>query len=165
MDEVVTMIGAGATPEETEAVREVMVREGFSGPCEAVVGAQGEGFSIIVIQIAVPTLLAPFVQDGYDRLKRFFVDMHDARNDRRAHRRQTYIRPDAVTREEWEQTKPYGRMPGWRTEGATETELVLTDRISDEAWKTLLELDFETLPAGSYWWNPEARAWERSGHN
>lgn len=109
--------------------------------------------------------LAPFAQDAHDRLKKFFKDMRDAHNDELAHLRQTYIRPDAVSADEWERTKPHGRMPGWRTEGAIEKELILTDRMPDEAWEALLKLDFSDLPAGSYWWNSDERAWRRSEHN
>ena len=164
-----TMIGAGATLEETEAVRSVMEREGLRGSCEAVLGAQGEGISVIVIQTAVSTFLAPFLtplaQNAHDRLKEFFRDMHDARNDKQAHLRQTYVRPDVMTSEDWERAKPHGRMPGWRREGANEPELVLTDLMPDEAWAALLVLDFDNLPGGSYSWSDQKRAWQRSGHN
>lgn len=169
MSKATTMIGGGASQEEAEAVRLVMQRAGFEGPCEAVLGSQGEGISVIVIETTISTFLsaflAPFAADAQKRLKKFFKDQHDARNDTSAHLRQTYIRPDIVSSEEWEQNKPQGRMVGWTREGSDQPELTLDSLMPDEAWDALLELDVESLESGTYSWNSHQRAWCRSDHH
>lgn len=169
MSEVVTMIGAGHSAEEAGEVEQVMRRLGLAGPVELSIRGQGEGIAVIVIQAAVPIFLEPFlrpVADGAaERFKRFFWELHEGtRWGREARIRQIYVRPDAVTSEEWERSGRRGRLPGWRREDPQQPELVMTSLMPDEAWEALAELDPDLLEAGgSYWWSDEERRWRRAG--
>lgn len=167
VEDVRTMIGAGATTDQVEAVDAVMRRAGLVGPCEAVVGGQGEGIAVIIIQTSVSTFLSVFLQPtaegARERLKQFFRDIHAARNDREAYLRQVYVRPETVTPEEWAATRPQGRPTGFPKERLTEPEITLSDLMSDEGWDALLDIDFETLAPGSYGWNDCAKEWQLTG--
>jgi hypothetical protein len=169
MSEVVTMIGASHSAEEAAEVEQVMRRLGLAGPVELSIRGQGEGIAVIVIQAAVPIFLEPFlrpVADGAaERFKRFFWELHEGtRWGREARIRQIYVRPDAVTSEEWERSGRRGRLPGWRHEDPQQPELVMTSLMPDEAWEALAELDPDLLEAGgSYWWSDEERRWRRAG--
>lgn len=168
MQRVVTMIGGGLSQEEAEATRAVVRRAGFDGPCEPILHGQGEGIAVVVIQVALPIFLQPFLQpvaDGAaERLKEFFRDLHRQTDwGRESLQQQVFIRPDAISHEEWVQSRGRGRMPGWREEDPTEPELVLTSLMPDEAWEALAELDVESLEGGrSYSWSDEHREWRPS---
>lgn len=91
------MIGGGLSNDEVDATRAVMRRAGFDGPCEPVLHSQGEGIAIVVIQVALPIFLQPFLQpvaDGAaERLKSFFRDLHQqTRWGRESLQQQVYIR-------------------------------------------------------------------------
>ena len=164
--EVRTIIGVKASGAQARAVEDVLRRNGFSGSCEPDVGAQGEGVSLIVVQTSVSTFLSvfltPVAEGATDRLKRFFSEMHDARDDTDAHLRQIYIRPDAVTPEDWERTRPHGRLPGWPKARPTEPSITLSDSMSDEAWAAVFDVDFDSLEPGSYSWSEGEKAWRRN---
>jgi hypothetical protein len=169
MSRAVTMIGAGHSPEEAADVEEVMRSVGLAGPCELAIRAQGEGIAVIVIQASVAIFLEPFlrpVADGAaERLKRFFYEVHErTRWGREARLKQIYLRPDAVTVEEWEGSGRRGRLPGWRHEELDEPALVMSSLMSDEAWEALAELDVDELePGRSYYWSENESAWRPSG--
>lgn len=106
MDSVVTMIGAGHSADEVTDVEEVMRNVGLPGRCELAIRAQGEGIAVIVVQASVAIFLEPFLRpvadDAAERLKRFFWEVHErTRCGKEARLRQMYVRPDAVTSEEW----------------------------------------------------------------
>jgi hypothetical protein len=163
------MIGAGHSDAEAAEIEEVMRDVGLAGPCELAIRAQGEGIAVIVISSTLPIFLEPFlrpVADGAaERLKRLFCELHEkTRWGREARIRQIYVRPDAVTVEEWERSGRRGRLPGWRHENPPEAELVLSSLMPDEAWEALAQLNVECLePGGSYSWSAEDRRWRRSG--
>lgn len=169
MSEIVTMIGAGHSDGEAAEVEAAMRSVGLEGPCELAIRAQGEGIAVIVISTTLPIFLEPFLRPVADgaarRLRRFFWELHEkTRWGRDARLRQIYIRPDAVTVEEWERSERKGRLPGWRHENPEEPELVMSSLMPENAWEALAELDVESLePGGSYSWSSEERRWRRSG--
>jgi len=168
MTEAPSMIGAGHSADEAAAVEAVMRDAGFESPCEPAIRSQGEGVAVIVIQAAVPIFLEPFLrpvaEGAADRLKEFFRELHErTRWGRETRQQQLYIRPDAVSAEEWEVSGRRGRLPGWRHEDPQEPEWGMTSLMPDEAWEALADLDPGTLEAGgSYWWNDQERRWKRS---
>jgi hypothetical protein len=169
MTEITSMTGAGHSVEEAGAVETVMRHAGLEGPFELAIRGQGEGVAVIVIQATVPIFLEPFLrpaaEGAAERLKEFFREIHErTRWGREARQRQLYIRPEAISAEEWEASGRRGRLPGWRPEDPQEPELVMTSLMPDEAWEALVDLDPATLEAGgSYWWSEKERCWKRSG--
>jgi hypothetical protein len=169
VSQIVTMIGADHSDDEAAEVEAAMRSVGLEGPCELAIRAQGEGVAVIVISTTLPIFLEPFlrpVADGAaERLRRFFWELHEkTRWGREARLRQIYIRPDAVTVEEWDRSEQKGRLPGWPNEDPDGPELVMSSLMPDEAWEALAELDVESLEqGGSYSWSNDERRWRRSG--
>jgi len=117
------------------------------------------------VAIFLEPFLRPVADGAAGRLKRFFYEVQGkTRWGREARLKQIYIRPDAVTSEEWESSGRRGRLPGWRQEEPDEPALVMSSLMPEEAWEALAELDIDMLePGASYSWSNDERRWRPSG--
>ena len=142
MGEIRTMILGGPKGEEcVTRVRAVVSQAGFDGPCTAELYAQGEGIWIVLITIPPTAFLAGISaeagKDAWKWLKQFMEELREALREKRGSHGRLYLRPEAVTAEEWERSKPHGPLPGWHKPGGDGDQLTIDTLMSDEELQAL----------------------------
>ncbi len=155
----------GGTQVQLEEVQGVLARAGFKDcDCTSDLRAQGEGIGMILLQIPLDvfltTLLQPIATGARDRLLRLFQDLRRARDEDLATHGQLYIRPGAVSEEEWEARNRQGPMPGFRKEGDRQPEIMIDSLHLDEAAiDALFGVDFSEVEGLSFQWDAERGEW------
>lgn len=100
---------------------------------------------MVVITIPATAFLAQFSaeagRDAWRLVKRFLGELRKAHEEPERSHGRVYLRPNAVTREEWEKSRPHGRMPGWPGSSEDEDQLTIDTLMTDEEFKALFKRD------------------------
>jgi hypothetical protein len=125
------------------AVEDVFRGAGFDGSCTADLHAQGGGTWIVLIELVPEAFIggisAAAGADAWKRLKRLMEELRDALGREEGSHGQLYVRPDVVTRKEWEASKPHGPMPGFPKPGTEHEQLQIDTLWSDDEYQALFE--------------------------
>jgi hypothetical protein len=139
-----TMINAGATVDQVAAVGRVIRNAGFEGECVAELGAQGGGIWAVMLDIGPKTFFGGLVGaagvDAWKRLKVLMAELREAFGAREGSHIQLYLRPDAVTKAEWESSDRKIGPPGFhRSNEHHPDELLVDSLMSDEELKAMVD--------------------------
>lgn len=138
------MINGGATVDQVAAVGRVIRKAGFEGECVAELAAQGGGVWAVMLDIGPKTFFGGLVGaagvDAWRRLKVLMVDLREAFGAREGSHVQLYLRPDAVTKAEWEASDRKLGPPGFHRSNEHHPEELMVDSLmSDEELKTVVD--------------------------
>jgi hypothetical protein len=121
-----TMINAGATVDQVAAVGRVIRKAGFEGECVAELAAQGGGISAVMLDIGPKTFFGGLVGaagvDAWKRLKALMVELREAFGAPEGPHLQLYLRPDAVTKAEWEESNHELGPPGFHRSNTPDSD-------------------------------------------
>ena len=137
------MINGGATVDQVAAVGRVMRGAGFEGECAAELAAQGEGIWAVMLDIGPKVFFSGLVGaagvDGWKRLKVLIRELREGFGaDEDAHL-QIYLRPDAITKAEWEASERKIGPPGFHRSTDPHAEELLVDSLmSDKELKVMV---------------------------
>jgi hypothetical protein len=139
-----TMINGGATVDQLAAIGRVIRKAGFEGECVAELGAQGDGIWVVMLDIGPKTFFGALVGaagvDAWKRLKILMVELREAFGALEGSHIQLYLRPDAVTKAEWEASDRKLGPPGFRRSNEHRSEELMVDSlISDEELKAMVD--------------------------
>jgi hypothetical protein len=114
----------------------------------------------VPLDVFLTTLLQPAATGAQERLIRLFQDLRRARDEDPASHGQLYIRPGAVSEEEWEARDRQGPMPGFRKEGDRQPEAMFDSlNLEEAAVDALFEVDFAQVAGLSFRWDAELGEW------
>lgn len=138
------MINGGATVDQVAAVGRVIRTAGFEGECAAELAAQGGGIWAVMLDIGPKTFFGGLVGaagvDAWRRLKALMVELREAFGAPEGSHLQLYLRPDAVTKEEWEASGRRLGPPGFHRSNEHHPEELLVDSLmSDEELKAMVD--------------------------
>jgi hypothetical protein len=168
MTQIHALMDVGASANEVAAVRAVLHEEGFDVHVEAIVPPQGEGaYWLVLIAIPPAAFLQAFFseagKDAWKRLKRLLEDLKVARGGGAAGSGQIILRRHRPIPDDIEPDQRVAVLMGWIGPRDTETELILSPDMPDEALRTLFELELNKHRGGYIFWDDARREW-RSGH-
>lgn len=127
------MVSASASEGQVEAVATVLRDAGFKGECAAELGAQGGGIEAVMLDIVPRAFLAGLVgaagADAWKRVKRLMRELREAFGEPEGSHVQLYLRPDAITKVEFERSDRKVGPPGFhRDPGGHPEDLLVTTR-------------------------------------
>lgn len=129
------ILGGPGNEARVEAVADVMGQAGFDGPVTADLYAQGEGIWMLLIDLGpkafVLGLMGAAGVEGWREIKSLFESLRKALGQSEGSHGQIYVRPDAVTRAEWEAVGRTGPMPGWDRPGREHEGAMFSTRMTD----------------------------------
>jgi hypothetical protein len=139
-----TMVNAGATVDQVGAIAHVVRRAGFEGECVAELGSQGGGIWMVMLDLGPKAFFGGLVGaagvDGWRRLKVLMGELQEAFGRGRDSHVQLYLRPDAVTKAEWEASGRKVRPPGFhRSNRDQPEELVVDSLMSDDEYRVMID--------------------------
>jgi hypothetical protein len=139
------MVSAGASEEQVEAVGTVLRDAGFVGECAAELGTQGGGIEAVMLDLAPKAFLAGLAgaagADAWKRVKRLMRELREAFGEPERSHVQLYLRPDAITKVEFERSHRKVGPPGFhRNPGCHPEELLVTTLMSDDDLRRIVEL-------------------------
>ena len=139
-----TMINGGATVDQLAAIGRVIRKAGFEGECVAELAAQGGGIWAVMLDIGPKTFFGGLVGaagvDAWRRLKVLMVELREAFGAREGSHIQLYLRPDVVTKAEWEASDRKLGPPGFhRSNEHRPEELMVDSLMSDEELKAIVD--------------------------
>ena len=138
------MINGSANVDQVAAVGRAIRKAGFEGECVAELAAQGGGIWAVMLDIGPKTFFGGLVGaagvDAWKRLKVLMVELREAFGARDGFHVQLYLRPDAVTRAEWEASNRKLGPPGFhRSNERHPEELVVDSLMSDDELKAMVD--------------------------
>jgi hypothetical protein len=139
-----TMINASATVDQVAAVGRVIRKAGFEGECAAELAAQGGGIWAVMLDIGPKTFFGGLVGaagvDAWKRLKALMRELREAFGAPEGSHLQLYLRPDAVTKAEWEDSDRKLGPPGFHRRNDHHPEELLVDSLmSDEDLRSMVD--------------------------
>ena len=138
------MINGDATVDQVAAVSRVIREAGFEGECTAELGAQGGGIWAVMLDIGPKTFFGGLIGaagvDAWRRLKVLMGELRKAFGATEGSHIQLYLRPDAVTKAEWEESDRELGPPGFHRNNEHHPEELLVDSLmSDEELKAMVD--------------------------
>jgi hypothetical protein len=165
MDRVLVLLDTSATKAESARVRSLLREVGLDADPEPVVPPQGDAPWLVLIAMPVTAFLTAIAseagKDAWTRLKKLFEDLAAARGGGRRQRSsregsrprfgQLVVRPNVVTRPDFEPVERGAVLMGWIPSGDTSTELSLATDLPDDAFRKLFELEIPSDGAFLFW--------------
>lgn len=138
------MVSASASEEQVKAVATVLRDAGFEGECAAELGAQGGGILAVMLDIAPKAFLAGLVgaagADAWKRVKRLLRELREAFDKPEDSHVQLYLRPDAITKVEFDRRDHKVDPPGFHGDPGNHPEdLLVTSLMSDDDLRRIIE--------------------------
>jgi hypothetical protein len=139
-----TMINGAATVDQVAAVGRVIRKAGFEGECAAELAAQGGDIWAVMLDIGPKTFFGGLIGaagvDAWKRLRVLMGELREAFGAAEESHLQLYLRPDALTKAEWEDSDRKLSPPGFHRSNEHHPEELLVDSLmSDEELKAVVD--------------------------
>jgi len=158
------MVDQGATPDESEAIAEVLAQIGIHGPCTRAISLNAEGMWLVLIVLPPKDFMAAIEAEegekGWVKVKRLFEAIRSARNGDPHGTGEVVFRQRVLTEVDAD-ADPHV-LPGFRVPGDKSTELMLTNGIPDHAYKSLPDLNLHEDRGVLVYWDPQTAVWQET---